>query len=790
MRQAQNPASSHSLMVSKTRRHDQPLLLRKFTDEPPFHLQRPLSDEGSTQAFLEESVSSRFGGNSQPQPLSHSLLSRLELSENDPNTFRDIIDDLTVQNKSLKRQLKRYEKIQSIGKEHDGLFEVRIHSLPPDKKHELEVILQNFTATIHSSQHTLGSMLPTGRRQSLHQISNTGSKLSSPSAPSGQALDSANASVSATGVAVPTISNSSTRPDDVLHKQTRDATFRGTFSTPQPPNDAMIPDRKKQEFIVQKLEQLFDNDLRDFEVLNEADKSSKNVQYRPLVAPNTPVVTKASARPLDESVSIRRENTHSAAGGLLGQRLQPGNFFSERNEAIQYQQRHSPDEVPHLQHHRGPSPIAEPGPQATLECVYLNLLANMAQLHTLNVTPEFVRKAIHDSSSKLVLSDDGCKVRRRGYSRESGPSPDESCNSAATPLPFSAIPSSVKKVEQDRRSPLTTRKDSRVHENSTSYLENTGSPGRYQSSMLKNAPVSSLHYKPMFAPRKRRSSQSHDTKDDRSVDSDTTSSCMASGFAQTKTDNQSGPMIFLDRDPFFLDLSRDLPDCDRPDRAPYGRLVEEPLGGHDGTTEIYRESERRSSSVLPEATGEALHNGSSVHESIPFPSLTIYDDDRPVPPSNSTTKAGHKELEASGLGGIQLDDNFAIEVKTEQPTSSQPLLPYKDGRPSQTTSRLPNRVISSTHHVPAAHHRQLISATTTHLPPSPLPPPSYVYPAFSSSSSSDSGSDDDILNDADSDSELEFRPVSLSPQMRMFLEREEEASEPEEDEDMEVDDED
>ncbi|KAL8659314.1 MAG: hypothetical protein Q9226_000487 [Calogaya cf. arnoldii] len=763
------------------------LVIEKVTDEPSCHLQRPPSDEGSTQAFLEDPVSSRFGGNSQPQPLSHSLLSRLELSENDPNTFRDIIDDLTVQNKNLKRQLKRYEKIQSIGKEHNGLFEVRIHSLPPDKKHELEVILQNFTATIYSLQHKSGSMLPTGRRQSLHQASNTGSKLSLPSPPSVQALDSAYASVSATGVAVPTISNSSTRPGTVLHKQTRDATFHGTSSTPQPPNDAMILDRKKQEFIVQKLEQLFDNDLRDFEVLNEADKSLKNVQHRPLVAPITPVVTKASARPLDESVWIRRENIHSA-GGLPDHRSLTGNFFSQRNEAIQCQQRLSPDEVRHSRHLRGASPIAEPSPQATHEWVYLNLLANMAQLHTLNVTPEFVRKAIHDSSTKLVLSDDGCRVRRRGYSQETGMSPDESCNSAASPLTSSAMPSSVKKLEPDRRSLSTTRKDS-AQENSTSYLKDTGSAGRHRSSMLKDASVSSLHYKPMFAPRKRRSSQTHDTKDDRSVDSDTTSSSMASGFAQTKTDNQSGPMIFLDRDPFFLDLSRDLPDCDRLDRAPYGRLVEEPLGGHDGTTETYRESERRSSSVLPAVTGEAVHNGSSVYESIPFPSLTIYDDDPPSPPGNSTTGAGHKELEASGIGGIQLDDNFAIEVKTEQPSSSQPLPPYIDGRPSQTMSRLPNRVILTTHHVPAAHHRQLISATTTHLPPSPLPPPSYVYPAFSSYSSSHSGSDDDILNDVDTDSELVFRPLSLSPQMRMFLEREEEASEPEEDEDMEVDDE-
>lgn len=772
-------------MVSVTPSRDQALLLR-VTDEPPFHLQRPSSDEGSTQAFQEEPVSSRFGGNSQPQPLSHSLLSRLELSENDPNTFRDIIDDLTVQNKTLKRQLKRYGKTHSIGKEHNGLFEVRIHSLPPDKKHELEVILHKFSSTINTVQHRRGSMLA-ARRQSRHHFSDRASKLSSPSPPSMQALDSAYASVSATGVTVPIVPSASTRPGTVLCQQVHDSAFHGASSVPQPPEDAMILDRTKQEFIVLKLEQIFENDLGTFGESNEAEKSLENVQYRHLVALTAPVVNETSARPLHGSVSIRRENIDSA-GAQSDQLSQTGNFLPRRNEANQYQ-RLSLDQVSHLRHPGGASPVAEPSLQASHEWVYLNLLVNMAQLHTLNVTPEFVRKAIHDSSTKLALSDDGCKVRWRGYSQETGPSPDELYKSAATPSAISPIPSSVENPEQDGRGPSTMRKDS-VQEYSTSYLQDTTSPGRHQSSILNNASDSNLQYKPMFAPRKRRSARSHhDVKDDRSVDSDTTSSSMASCLAQTKMDNHSGPMIFLDRDPFFLDLSADLPDSDRLDRTMYGRLVEQPLGHHNGSTEMYKEPEKRSSYAIPTASGEALRHGNSLHESIPFPSLTIYDDDPPSPPGNSTTGAEPVELEASGIGGIQLDDNFAIDVKTEQqPPSSHSLPPYEDRRASQTISRPSNRVIPTHPPVPTPHHRHLLSARTTHLPPSPLPPPSYVYPAFSSSSySSDSEGDDDILNDVDSDSELEFRPLSLSPQMRMFLEGEEEASEPEEDdEDMEV----
>lgn len=693
-----------------------------------------------------------------------------------------------MQNKTLKRQLKRYGKTQSIGKEHNGLFEVRIHSLPPDKKHELEVILHNFSATINSAQHKPDSMLA-ARRQCLDRLSDRVSKLSSPSPPSMQALDSAYASVSATGVTVPTVPSAFTRPDTVLYQQVHDTAFHGASSVPQPPDEAMILDRKKQEFIVQKLEQIFGNDPGTFGESNEADKSLKNVQYRPLVAPTAPVVNETSARPIDESVSIRRENIDSA-GAQSDHISRTGNFLPRRSEANQYQQRLSPDQIRHLRHPGVASPIAEPGPQASHEWVYLNLLVNMAQLHTLNVTPECVRKAIYDSSTKLVLSDDGCKVRWRGFSQETGPSPDDLYKFAATPSADSPIPGSVEKLEQDGLGPSNERKDS-VHEYSTSYLQDTTSPGRHQSSILNNAADSNLQYRPMFAPRKRRSARSHcGVKDDRSVGSDTTSSSMASCLAQAKMDNQSGPMIFLDRDPFFLDLSADFPDSDRLDRTLYGRLVEQPLGRHNGSTEMYKEPEKRSSYALPTASGEALRHGNSLHESIPFPSLTIYDDDPPSSPGNSTTGAEPVELEASGIGGIQLEDNFAIDVKMEQqPPSSHSVPPYEDRRAS-TISRPSNRVIPTHPPVPTPHLRHLLSARTTHLPPSPLPPPSYVYPAFSSSSySSDSESDDDILNDVDSDSELEFRPLSLSPQMRMFLEGEVEASAPEEDdEDMEVED--
>ncbi|KAL8912836.1 MAG: hypothetical protein Q9171_002214 [Xanthocarpia ochracea] len=764
-------------------------------DEPPFHLQRPSSNGGSTQSLLEEPVPSRLGENSQPQPLSHSLLSRLELGENDPDTFRDIIDDLTVQNKSLEKQLKRFVKTHSIGKEHNGLFEVRIHNLPPDKKHELEAILRNFTATVHSSQYKAGPTLATTRRQSFHQVSASSSKLSPPSPPSVQALDSAYASASATGVTIPTVPDSSTRPSTDLHKRAHNTTLQGNLSEPRLHEDSMILDRNKQEIVVQKLEQLFDEDPGDVELLNEIDEPLKDVPYWPQDEPTSPVVKGTSAHRLDESVSTKF-GTIDNAGAQPDQFSRTENFLvpgapltnhdlARRNASTESQPSPSPDHLHHLRHLGVASPISDRSPHSNHDWVYLNLLANVAQLHTLNVTPKFVRQAIYDLSTKLILSDDGRKVRWRGNSQDTGLSPDESHNSAtknrAVPLVCSPGSSSGEQQQQDGR----------VQQPAKSYLQDTASLGSHPRSTLNKASDSSLQYRPMFTHRKRQLAESHCIEDGQSVDSDTTSSAddRASMASETRMDNQSAPMIFVDRDPFFLDLSADPPGFDRIDRAPYGRLVEEPLGGHNGPPEMYREPKKRSLYGLPPGSEKAIRGGTSLNGSTPSPSLTIYDND-PSPSGHGTMRAEHVQLEASGIGDIQLEDNFAIDVTTEQSPMSQPV-PHKDGRALQT-SRRSNRLI---HSRPSGHRRsnpkprhRLISTKITHLPPSPLPPPSYIYPALSSSSS-EFTNDGDLSDDVRSDSELEFRPMSLSPQMRMFLESEDACAPEEDDEDMGVGDE-
>ncbi|KAL8999647.1 MAG: hypothetical protein Q9169_001607 [Polycauliona sp. 2 TL-2023] len=731
----------------------------------------------------------RFIFNGLPQ-----MKAALELSENDPNTFRDIVDDLTVQNKGLKRQLKRYERMQSISKEHNGLFEVRIHKLPPHKKHELEVILQNFAATVHSSQYESGPMLATTGRLSSHHVPEMHPRRCSPSPSSVQALDSAYASVSATRVTIPTVRKLSTRPGTISHKQPHATTLLGISSVPQSSNEAANLDRTKREFIVLKLAQLFDNDVGTLGVLNEGDKAQKKVRYRHPVTPKEPVLVRAPAS-LGSGSQSMKHRSHEAADtqshhrfhtteSLLSQSSVASSSLLQRNEAREHQQQHPPDQLHHPGDPRVTYSVDEPSLQPSDEWLYLNILVNMAQLHTLNVTLDFVRNAIHESSTRLVLSNDGCKVKWQSFVDDANWKPEEAFGSATTPLAFASESRSVEHVD---RSYSIEGKDG-VQELSASDFRDRPLLGSFSHLMVNKAADSTSHYKPMFTPRKPRSALSQNPREDQSVDSDMTSPSTTSFLAKPNIDNQSGPMIFLDRDPFFLDLSADPPKCDSPDQAQYGRLLEEPLGGRNGSSETYGESERRPSHSIPAGSREALLN---FDEDIPFRSLALYDDDA-APASRTTTRAEHVELEASGIGGIQLDDNFAIDVTTaeQDAPSSQTDSPRIGEQALQTISGPSNRVLPShPRRVPAPHHhRRLVSTITTHLSPSPLPPPSYVYPARSSScSSSDTASDDEILDDVESVSGLEFRPLSLSPQMRMFLEDNEEASEPkEDDEDIEV----
>ncbi|KAL8762023.1 MAG: hypothetical protein Q9184_001915 [Pyrenodesmia sp. 2 TL-2023] len=680
-----------------------------------------------------ERMSSRPDPSSQLPPLSHSLLSQLELGENDPNTFREIIDDLTVQNKKLKRELKKHERVRNNSTKHDGLFEVRVRNLSNRKKHELQNILQQFASTAQLSIHGLVQEPPVLGSKRPTDASVIADSRSSSLSSYVQTLDSAYGSVS-------TIAGTFKRPPgSPCHTKNR-SRLQADHSTQHAPQSIVhrslqetrspsltgASERLRQELVVKRLEEMFPKPNVDRAALDHAQIYSD--------APGQP------------------QSSSGDPDLLQGKSLMM-------------------DGLPGLQQFGATSALASTSLQLHHDWIYLNLVINLAQLHIFNVTPEFVRQAIRDVSTRLQLSDDGSKLRWRG-SFPRTVDPDHPIGSLA--------PSDAIHLANHQSSPNDHLQQKcelafsapQKNQNRNQVAGGFESPNRAEAFLAPapgKASGTKMHYKPLFAHAKGRHMNSDRSSQDTSCDSSSPSSEAEDdhmGFRDfvDGSDPTNGALVFFDKDPFFLDMSADRADPDRITHSSYSSPTQEPLGGRRVPHRTLGVCEKKQ-----EATFTA-HPGGEERWRSTSPGLRIYRYNQTSTP-NTDDEVGPIHLQASGIGGIQLDDNFAISVKGLH-------VPITDGanpRPP-IRHRLRNTIPDARSETRSQSQSQhIISTTTTHLAPSPLPPPSYVYPTLSSSSSEDDDGDS-MLDDIDSDSDLEFRRVSLSPQMRMFLEQQEPVS--------------
>ncbi|KJR79980.1 uncharacterized protein SPSK_00392 [Sporothrix schenckii 1099-18] len=122
--------------------------------------------------------------------------------------------------------------------------------------------------------------------------------------------------------------------------------------------------------------------------------------------------------------------------------------------------------------------------------VYLNLLANLAQLHILNVAPDFIRQAVVEKSTKFQLSPDGQKIRWRGgmdgtkFSSDSGSSGDRSQHSQSTDA-------------DDGSDETGQRKRAKTSENNSASAQSS-SKKQSKAGLQDSNASSSFHYKPLF----------------------------------------------------------------------------------------------------------------------------------------------------------------------------------------------------------------------------------------------------------------------------------------------------
>jgi hypothetical protein len=392
--------------------------------------------------------------------------------------------------------------------------------------------------------------------------------------------------------------------------------------------------------------------------------------------------------------------------------------------------------------------------------IYLNLLINMAQLHTLNVTPEFVKDALHEYSSHLEISRDGRKVRWKGgfnVTKHSGDSSSEhwsgaSPNETGSASPFKRMKTGTSGASSDMLDESGARRLARV-----------------QREKEKNK----FAYKPLFFHK----DDSENEDDFYGFDAESSANYSyqpqptgnSSGFSSSVMQSSSskpcrrddGPMIFYTKAKFCTDLSGDRNGAFLAMPGNYQPITTQPLGATQNSS-----SQTKTSLDLAEPRGPLDSTTPMDVDSISASRTGSSGDDLGFSPEALRDDSGNAspelmDFEASGLGGVQPEDNFSIHVRRSQvlgapshvaarrwsnlyPKAIQDALNSKQSSPEVEPARSdPQRLIEQT----------ILSASRKNLPRSALPPASFLPLDSCSSGDVDSDLASDASSEPDSDSD-------------------------------------
>ncbi|UKZ49824.1 hypothetical protein TrVGV298_004077 [Trichoderma virens] len=413
--------------------------------------------------------------------------------------------------------------------------------------------------------------------------------------------------------------------------------------------------------------------------------------------------------------------------------------------------------------------------------VYLNLLCNMAQLHIMNVTPDFVRNAVVDLSAKFQLSPDGRKIRWRGGTDGTKFSSDSS-------------------GDHSQRSPETddTENTKADHHKRQKTGRSTGDSGSSGNNLSKFGPQvsassESFHYKPLFLHQQSPNEQS-------SMEDDTLSSFgpieesnadsrwgqSGSGASNRRKRRRDGAIIYYSGAPFCTDLSGDPGDI-----SPTTYMLSSGRERLDPQVQFARPIPFRSgsgSSMTRRPLSDAnLDLGSipklGVNDGVSVPELVTDSGDESsdismdFPWSDTQQILEVRPLEPCGLGGVLPEDHFMVVVTTRRSKLDAHLGQRsvdQHNLSEETTDNIINRIatMSTSSPRPPVHRRpgaddsskikiEYLSGRIRRLEPVPLPPPVIFFPPFSA----DSWSEDGFGSDGDDEfnSSEEFMSRRANP---------------------------
>ena len=843
-----NASGTKDALYLDSKSHVHTAIFRNLThslllDDPPFYLTAETCSGGESACAVHSDGSSFNRSNpGQPRAPTRSLLAQMESSERNSEDFRGVIDDLTIQNKRLRKKLKQYERLHCSHLQEEKLFEVRIHRLGPNKKRELEEMLRNFASSIEESPEM--SLFHLGNfKASAPALANPKPSSSSTSYSKGsKVIDSAYASMSGqTGVSQMQ-SQDHSQQDRQAQSHSRQQNVKSYLhdipETLVPKHSLVMSERAKSRLVVRRLEQIFTGrraagrhnqshqqqevsqsaaqaDRIRLEIPGRKFQSIREGVREARILPNKARLTVDS---LSEANLAAQQSQQTAANrgrkplneGTREARILLGSHIDSSSETHLTGQRSrlstdgedsrsrdprasggvTPDQRPtrplDLDIHRAQVPsdnleyirhLGLASPTTTLNVnpdsddgwVFLNLLTGMAQLHTLNVTPEFIRHAVADVSSKLELSTDGTKVRWQGgtdgtkMSSDSDES-DDTGNWKSTDTSVSVgklgslvgIPSRAGLgdfQEPNRALPVPTIGLPAAPEVGAKrrpvYLEQSNDVDKFQ-------------YKPLFF----HGGTSEDDDDSALATSSVSSfdpmenatglnsgshDIRESEVKLRKQNRETGPIIFYNKAKFCTDLNGDSSGAMH-DEAAYCRYTQEPIGClQHANGDKLNESE---SDYVPHGDGVTESMDLDIGGTLTIGSTSDLEDLKSSISDFSITSP--IPMEVSGLGGIQPEDNFMVKVQRRHgrmkrrgsraqslfssPRSQIRRLLHSIPRGSTNNFREANDIPrSQPDHGPIKS--EIISTVRTDMPPSSLPPPSYVCLPFSSSESGDGDED-------------------------------------------------
>jgi len=680
--------------------------------------------------------------------------------------FRSVIDDLTVANKKLKEELKKYERLYDDHLQNEKLFEIHFHGLSDHKQRELEEILRKFAADIERDPNADYSVVSSHSPPCDPQrgISSRASRFA----------ESGYASMSACG------QNSTITPSSQATDHDRDCrrTIKVRHNQHQTiqsyldgiPVSLLAKNRiapikeSKKQLVVRRLEQIFAgkqsapggqpqpmqqekisqlaamDDRRMREATGQCSKPEGNREARMMPARTDEVSITV------QNVLLKRCHpiVHLYEHGLEG--FESPNQRPTRPLDLDLHQAEVPARNMEYIRHLGFSPpdmVPGGSPRGDHGWLYLNLLYNMAQLHTLNVTLDFLKDAITEHCSAFELSHDEQKVRWKGnrnVTTNSGNSSSENQgmhhpyeifgNSKSSPKHLEIRPNRNAEMEIGPRRKLKPNKRTKYEQNQNKYTHVSDSDEKED-----------FHGFSMVSSR------------------DWPNHVMQAGdFSQfgrqalrsSAKRCRNSPMIFYNsKAKFCTDLTGDRHGCSNPIPESYTSVTSSLLGvsipqplTHSPTSGTQELRGLFGSSRMGIDSTKTWSDCSS-DEDIDFSLDTLKDD-------IDTEPLGAVEFEASGLAGIRLEDHFSIHVRRSRLQISAFYTRRTRGKPRLYSQRILDALNgglsvegeTSSMQQKWVSKEKVLFASYKSLPSSTLPPASFLF---------DSASSRDVDSDLESD---------------------------------------